>query len=214
MLLSKSEFEKNLKNKNLRLAFIGMSNVGKSFRARQLVNKKKFLKKSIDKEISRKLKIKNEKEMAKWLGHPWEPQFETNQKKYLDAENTLTKNMNFPKNNNFVLDTTGSVIYLESETLKFLKENFLIIYLKVPSNLRKNLINLFFNKPKPLIWGNIFKKKPEKSYNESIRECYPKLLNFREKKYETLADITLEVDMKDSLILENFWEDIKKFLIK
>ena len=162
MLLSKSEFEKNLKNKNLRLAFIGMSNVGKSFRARQLVNKKKFLKKSIDKEISRKLKIKNEKEMAKWLGHPWEPQFETNQKKYLDAENTLTKNMNFPKNNNFVLDTTGSVIYLESETLKFLKENFLIIYLKVPSNLRKNLINLFFNKPKPLIWGNIFKKKTRK----------------------------------------------------
>ena len=42
MQLTTAEFKKKLKNQSLGLGLIGMSNIGKSFRAKQLADEKKF----------------------------------------------------------------------------------------------------------------------------------------------------------------------------
>jgi predicted GTPase len=42
-LLKKEEFEQHLKNKTLRLSFVGMSNAGKSYRSRILSEQAGFL---------------------------------------------------------------------------------------------------------------------------------------------------------------------------
>lgn len=207
MLLTRSQFNQKFKANQLRLAFVGMSNIGKSARSRGLAEEKRFEKASIDKKIAQKLGLKNEEDIANWLGMPYDEGFLAKQKEYLNLENKLTLNAKIPENKNFILDTTGSVIYLEPSVLAFLKKNFLIIHFKAPQAILAKMIEKFFSQPKPLVWGDKFSVcKKEETTEDALKKCYPKLLNFREKKYQQLADISLDTFRDIPMSNTEFWE--------
>ncbi len=207
MILTKSEFEKKLKNNELRIAFIGMSNIGKSYRTKELAKKKNFDTYTVDSYIGEALGGMSERDMAEWFGFPYEKRFQPNQKTYLETEEKLTKEALLPKNQNFALDTTGSVIYLSENAHDFLKENFLIIHLETPENSKKEMLENFFKKPKPLVWGESFYQKENENTDDALRRCYPELLEYRTKKYYDLADISVEIFQPEQpKPYEYFWE--------
>ncbi len=193
MIITKSEFKKKLKNNELNIAFIGMSNIGKSYRTKELEKKRNFSIYTVDTYIGDALGGMTELDMAEWFGFPYEKRFQPNQKIYLEAEEKLTKEAIIPKNQNFALDTTGSVIYLSKNAHNFLKENFLIVHLETPDNSKKEMLKNFFKKPKPLVWGDSFNQKKNESTDEALRRCYPELLEYRTKKYYDLADISVSI---------------------
>ena len=206
MHLTQNQFDQKFKDNQLRLAFIGMSNVGKSFRAKELVKEKNFACKSIDDDICKNIGIEESSEkLAEWLGFPYDVNFSQKQEEYLQSENSLTKKVEIAQNNNFVLDTTGSVIYSTQETQQFLKDNFLIINFEVPDNLLDLMLETYFAKPKPIIWGDVFNQKEGELNTDALKRCYPELLALRTKKYQALADISINFFKEDTILHENFW---------
>lgn len=214
MLLTKKKFNKQFQNNTLKIAFIGMSNIGKSYRTEEFQIHKKFETHSIDHAISQKMKLTDTNELAQWMGHPYETKFQKTQKIYLELEQKLTNNHPLPKNKNFILDTTGSVVHLSKATHDYLKKNFLIIQLHTSEQMIEEMINEFFLTPKPLVWGNHFNKKETEQPQNAIRRCYPELLKHRRTKYQSLADITIpgEISRSAQVCHNQFWEIIKNTL--
>lgn len=193
--LTQSEFEKHLENKTLRLAFVGMSNAGKSYRARVLQNDCDFMWYNIDGEIQKTLGLKSMEEISEWLGYPNNPTYPERERAYLEAENKHTM-IDFldTHGKNLVSDSTGSVIYLKEHTHNWLEENCLLVNIEVDKNSTEKLITKYFDNPKPLIWSGFFKQNEGESQNEALSLCYPKLLLNRLEKYRQMSHLNIPAE--------------------
>ncbi len=210
MLLTKSEFNKKRENNSLNIAFIGMSNAGKSFRSHEMEKYLDFNALHVDSEIEKDLALKDMREMAKWMGYPFENHYEKRSKKYLELEKKHTKSANITSDKNFVLDTTGSVIYHTNETYKFLQENFLIVLLDTPEERVLEMEKQFFLEPKSVYWGNSFSITDGENQIDALRRSYPQLLHDRISMYREWADIVIpaEISRYEGLSIERFLEII------
>ena len=123
-LLKPEEFDAHIKNKTLRLSFVGMSNAGKSYRSKRLHDELGFRWYHIDEQIFKELGFGTIQEVSAWLGYPYASGYADREKKYLELENMFTKRAALEKGEeNLVFDTTGSVIHLGPETVEALHEN-------------------------------------------------------------------------------------------
>lgn len=190
MLISKHAFKANLKHNRLRIAFIGMSNIGKSYLSERLKHENGFSCLSIDSEIAKALGMNDIDDLASWMGFPFDTHYQERAGEYLETEARLT--LQVPEHpSNMVLDTTGSVVHLSGDVLQALKQRYFIIYLQATQDDIERLIVRYFEFPKPTIWADKFKPIEGKSNRESLLACYPELLASREKRYEGLADISV-----------------------
>lgn len=193
--LRQDEFSAHIKNGTLRLAFVGMSNAGKSYRSKILKNEGDFFWYQVDAEIQKKLGFTEMEEISSWLGYPNTPTYKERESQYLNAESRCTK-VDFldTEGKNLVFDTTGSVIYLADETLDWLKHDCLIVNLDVGEGAIDTMLGKFITDPKPVIWKDFFETIPGESEKETILRCYPKLLTDRLARYRTLAHITIPAE--------------------
>lgn len=193
MQISQSQFNEKISQNSLRIALIGMSNIGKSHWARQIENNHNFTMCEIDMGIQRKLSLPSMNALALWMGQPYEKNYAGKVEKYLDHEKNLTLSAaRLP--GNLVLDTTGSVVHLQKPDLARLQEQCLIVYLKASETSIDVLIERFSTSPKPLIWGEYYKDILGQTHYESLINCYPNLLQAREERYNNLADVTLPTE--------------------
>jgi shikimate kinase len=186
------------------LSLIGMSGSGKSFWSKKLEqnsfevwNCDHKIEEELEPELQ-KLGYKGLKDMSKWLGQPFEERYHKNSRIYLYLEQKITDSIlekiekGLFKEKRLVIDTTGSLIYLKPQTLQKLKDLTEVIYLKVPSDYLKKMQDQYFLDPKPVIWGDIFNLKNDENPQEKLKELYPKLLEFRQQKYQELAKKTFD----------------------
>ncbi|MDO8575944.1 MAG: hypothetical protein Q7R90_01370 [bacterium] len=111
--LTRKEFDAHMADNTLRIAFVGMSNVGKSYRSKVLRDESEFDWYQVDKEIIKSLGFTGMEEIAEWLGLPDSPTYEEREREYLESEAKHTKVDFLDTHRNLVFDTTGSVIYLD-----------------------------------------------------------------------------------------------------
>ena len=211
MILTKSEFKIKLENKDLKIAFIGMSNTGKSFRSDELHDIEQFDYIHVDDEIQKDLCLDSMSEMAEWLGYPFDMRYADRSKEYLALEEKHTANREYLQSkNNFVLDTTGSVIYLSKQTKEYLKKNYLLILLDIEQDKLEDMKKLFFKEPKSVYWGNSFSQGDNEDNIDALKRCYPKLLEDRKNMYRDLADIIIpgEISQYKGLSIHRFLEII------
>ncbi|MBC8465376.1 MAG: hypothetical protein H8D63_03350 [Parcubacteria group bacterium] len=194
--LRQSEFDTHVKSGTLRLAFVGMSNVGKSMRAKSLAQDCNFFHYNVDTHIADDLGFADVRAIGKWLGYPDGSGYKEREKKYLELENLHTNlGILSTGGKSLVFDTTGSVVYLPDETTKWLKNNTLIVYLVIDKNNVEEMTERFFENIKPLIWGDMFVKEEGQSTEEAIRRSYPSLLHYRAEKYAGIAHLTIPADL-------------------
>jgi len=72
MKLSSKNFLAQHNDQKLKLAFVGMSNIGKSFTAKRMAEKFGYNLVEVDKMIWERLGHDNMDEFADWQGHPYE----------------------------------------------------------------------------------------------------------------------------------------------
>lgn len=214
MMITRTGFDTKRSQGKLRLALIGMSNIGKSHWSGQIVANDDFTCFEVDDAIQASQGQSSMEEAAKWLGFPYDEQYPTTSQQYLSLEALMTlsalidheKDQNQselekrePERHgkeqacNLVLDTTGSFVHLDTHILSQIKEQCLIVYLRASESNFDVLINRFNSSPKPLIWGEYFNTDTHDQTLEGLMACYPALLQGREKLYEQWADITLDV---------------------
>ena len=198
MKLSKVELDARYKAGDLRLAFVGMSNIGKSYTATRLSKTHDFQLVEVDRLIWKELEHGSMSDFAAWQGQPYTDGYEDREAVSIALETNATRKAMTPTNSNALLDTTGSVIYADEEVTEALKRDFLIIHIAAGDEDLERLKQDYFALPKPLVWRGHYKKLNGKTHEESILACYPKLLESRKKAYEDLADVAL----KSSFVLD------------
>jgi len=189
-------------------SFVGMSGVGKSHWSKKLAELGYDIY-SIDDLIAQKLQklIKkfsitndinysksNVGDLAKWMGFPDDERYKQNSKKYLEMESKVVQsvlNKALKSKKNTIIDTTGSVIYINKNVLKALKKSTNVVYFDSPASHLKSMFEEFKRNPKPIIWGNIYKPLRGEKEEKALLRCYKELIDFRIKHYERLADITI-----------------------
>lgn len=191
MKLSAKQFLKHHEDKTLQLAFVGMSNIGKSFTAKRIADKFGYKLIEVDKLIWEELHLDTMEEFAEWQGHPYEEGYAEREALSVDMENVATKRALEMSQGGTIVDTTGSVIYVDPTIRRKIKEQCYVVHIKAETSDMERLKWDYFDNPKPLIWGNQYRPKPNLSDRENIYECYPKLLMSRAKEYAAMADVTI-----------------------
>ncbi len=208
MMLSRAEFENKLNSNALKIAFIGMSNSGKSHFSKYLVEKESFERCDIDGEVGARLDVGDVHDLAKWMGMPYDSQFPSHQALYLEQEEIITlEGLNRESYRNLIVDTTGSICHLSDLVQKKLTEDFLVIYLQLPPEKISDMIDFYFEHPKPVIFGSHFSIQRGEDNVSAVRSSYPKLLAARQKVYESLSDVIIPAFDPNGVYTssEDFW---------
>lgn len=178
----------------MNISLIGMSNVGKTYWAKKL-EKKEFLRYSCDEYIANKLGHSGIEYVSEWLGQPYDSQYKGASKKYLEFEKEslreILMNLNKLNGQNMVIDTTGSVIYTGDKIMQSLNKLTKVIYLDIPDVIKHQMYSSYLENPKPVIWGDNFKKINSESNKEALARCYQILLDYRIKEYKKYAHVSL-----------------------
>lgn len=180
-----------------------MSNSGKSHWAQKLesIGFKRFsCDEIIEKKLAKELKVlgfSGINDLARWMGQPYEKKYSENSQKYLELEREsleiITKHLKSgARYQNIVVDTTGSIIYVGGNIVEELSKLTTIIYFDTPITVRQEMCQLYFQNPKPVIWGDNFKRSYGESSLNALKRCYPDLLEYRCKKYREYAHITVD----------------------
>jgi len=222
MLITRSEFEERQKAGTLRLAFVGMSSIGKTFRAGQFESQLDFERVSIDDKISEDLKNLLDRHpgeestaaLFRWMGYPFEEKYRAAEAEYLSLEEKHTLAADSSGQKNFILDTTGSVAHLSDEVFERLQKDFLIVHFEASAERIERLVDRFAKYPKPIAWGDFFRQYPGEEEMEAVKKCYPKLLSWRIEKYNQLADTKVPgpIARSDDYSPEQFLDLIAKSL--
>ena len=195
MKLTKAEFAERYAKGALKIAFIGMSNIGKSYTALRLATHYEFKLIEVDKIIWENLGHDSMEAFAQWQGHPYTQGYSERERESIALESQATRAALNTQEQNPMIDTTGSVIYVDQDVLKKLKQDYYVVYIEAMQDHIGRLKVQYFKHPKPLIWAGHYKKIDGLSESESILQCYPKLLESRAKSYAKLADVTLPSTM-------------------
>jgi len=190
MLLTAAEFDQKIAQGQLRIALIGMSNIGKSYTAQRIAKADNFACFDVDDQIQAKLGKNGMGAMADWMGHPFTDGYAAKSAKCLSHEAELSLSANSGEGN-LILDTTGSVVHIPHENLISLNNSYLVIYIKANEADIDILIDRYFKYPKPTIWGECYHAVEGETDMDSLLTCYPDLLALRAKLYAKLADITI-----------------------
>lgn len=211
MQLSRAEFERRYADGNLRIALIGMSNIGKSYTGMRLATAFDFELIEVDKLIRETLGHNDMDAFAAWQGQPYSDGYEAREAESRALESAATQKALEQKSGNAILDTTGSVIYTDKSVQKNLARDWFIIHISASNDAVERLKLQYFKQPKPLMWNGHYRCEPGQDPDAAILACYPKLLASRAKDYAALADGTIasNVILDTSLSIADIFERLK-----
>lgn len=184
----------------MNISLIGMSGSGKSYWSKKLAAYgyrvycvDDLIEEKLGAELQR-LGYRGIGDVAKWMGQPFDTQYKETSSTYLHFENEVMREVlsglqtNNTVSEHVVIDTTGSLVYTDKTLQQKLKELTHVVYLETPQSVQQQMYEVFIKHPKPVIWGESFVKQRGESDMDALKRCYPELLAFRTKAYETLAN--------------------------
>lgn len=179
-----------------------MSGTGKSHWSRRLAREHGLHRMCIDDMIEEKLgpELKKGgfsggiKDVASWMGLPYEARSSSRQSEYLVCETGETaqavrslSDLSKP----VVIDCTGSIVHTDAEVRHELTRRTTVVYLETPESRHQEMLRIFLADPKPVIWGEYYAPRPGEVTDQAIARCYPILLAERSKIYRQLASVTI-----------------------
>ena len=189
----------------MRVALIGMAGIGKSTWAARL-EREGFLRLDCDRMIAERLS----RELAgagdliaalgSWMGLPWEPGYEKRAARYHRLEEVVMKEIlgllaAGKDDDDVVVDTAGSVIYLADGMLSELADRSVVVHLAAPPEVRKRLLEEYLVRPGPVLWHGMFLPEPGEALEDAVARCYERLLDDRERRYTRWARVSLPHDV-------------------
>lgn len=212
--ISQGQYDEKLGNNELVLAFVGMSNCGKSWSARRLASEQGWEHLDCDSEIKKALNpileaggftgpgIKDTEALAAWMGQPGDRDFREREKEYLELEEykmreILAEVRGENQAKNTVVDTTGSVVHLAADIREELGQRATVVLFDITPDMEAEMYESYIAQPKPVVWGPSFDGvRVGESRAEARQRCYPNLLAKRQKLYRQMADVIVPREVK------------------
>lgn len=207
MQLSRAEFQQRYAEGRLRIAFVGMSNIGKSYTGMRLATHYGFKLIEVDKLIWESLGQGSMDDFAAWQGQPYTEGYADREARSIALETEATRAALEYTGGNAILDTTGSVIYTAPDVREALARDWHVIHIRAADDAIARLKTQYFSQPKPLIWRNHYTCRPGQAPDAAILESYPSLLASRAAAYAALADASIGSDiiLNAELGIEEIW---------
>ena len=191
------------------ITLIGMSGIGKSYWSKKL-EQHGFTRFGCDDLITDYLARQmgyddpRQFDMHAWVGYPDQAIYAEHAQKYLQTEELVLRDIvkfleNTNENQNIVIDSTGSIIYMKSAIINQLQKLTDFIYLDITTEDLDKMLAYYLKNPVAIIWNGYFQPKTHESRQETFERCYPQLIKSREQKYKELAKTILppEIHRKD-----------------
>jgi shikimate kinase len=187
----------------MRIGLIGMSGAGKTSLALKLaaagfehIDCDRLIAARLSTTLDRPLATLDE--LGAWLGFPYEADFRVKEARYIDCEIAVLgevaerlADVNGHKQN-MVVDMGGSAIYIGKARFLKLRRFMTVLYLAVPRQAHQRMLQEYLRRPRPIIWRGRFRPMRGEAHAAALARCYPKLIAFRERRYEALSDLRLE----------------------
>jgi len=185
------------------LTIIGMSGAGKTTLAKQLSENgfryygcDDLIENKLHKEF-KALNLNGINDVSRWMGQPFDQRYGKTSRSYLDFEQQAMEEIigditSSSPYKHTVIDTTGSVIYINKNILRKLKKLTKVIYLKISKELEEQMFKMYLKDPKPVVWGKMYQQKANEDPYDALKRCYRNLLRFRSRQYQEYADSTIE----------------------
>lgn len=190
-------------DRGMRLALIGMSGSGKSYWSAKLAERG-FVHFCCDAMIAARLAPEliapdeSRITMGEWMGFPYQPQYSEREARYLSYEVAVLREVlecvereASGCEGDVVVDTTGSVIYTGDVLLSRLRELTTVVHMATPPEVQERMLELYLANLRPVLWQEMFDRRPGEADDAALARCYPRLLSSRERLYEQLADVTV-----------------------
>jgi hypothetical protein len=188
-----------------------MSGSGKSYWAEKL-SRRGFRRFCLDSLIAQQLCAKLRREdgslmsLGEWMGFPFQEGYQGREDLYLSAEKQLMAevldwiedNACAGSDENVVVDTTGSVIYVGDDILNRLRSLTTVINFTFPTVVREAMLRQYIANPQPVLWRGFFNLEHGESVEDALFRCYHELLDSREIAYRKLADIAIDYFTRNS----------------
>jgi shikimate kinase len=189
--LDRAEFERRYVSGELKLALVGMSNIGKSYSGMRLATQYDFTLIEVDRLIWDALGETDMDAFAAWQGQPYSDGYAERERQSIAMETSATRKSLATPARNPLLDTTGSVIYTDETVLDQIRKEWFTVYIEAAPEHLDRLKSQYFAQPKPLAWHGHYRKHGGLSEAESLLASYPDLLAARANDYQDLADHTI-----------------------
>jgi shikimate kinase len=190
----------------MRIGLIGMSGAGKTSWAMKLAAAG-FEHIDCDRQIAAKLSAALDRplttmdDLGAWLGYPYEAGFRDREARFLAYEFAVLREIadllaeRSAHAQNLVVDMGGSAIYAGKARFLKLRRLMTVVYLAVPREAHAQMLQEYLRRPRPLIWRGQFRSKRNEPRSAALARCYPRLIAFRERRYEALCDLRLDYDL-------------------
>lgn len=181
------------------LTLIGMSGIGKSYWSKKL-EQQGFIRFGCDDLITEHLAHQfgfantMDFDMHAWVGYPDQITHAEHAQKYLQTEKLVLQDIikfleNANEDQNIVIDSTGSIIYMEPAIINQIQKLTDFVYLDITSEDLDKMLAYYLNNPVAIIWNGYFQPKPNENRQKTFERCYPQLIKSREQKYKEIAKI-------------------------
>lgn len=191
----------------MRLALVGMSGTGKTYWSQRLAESG-YLHICCDDLIADRLgldssdSVESIAALSAWMGFPWDDGYRDRAQQYRQHEADVLESalawVPGDGTERVVLDTTGSVIYLESGLLGRMRDLFVVVHLVTPLEVQEEMAESFISRPTPLIWPEEYGPDLFADELDSLRSLFPRLLQERERLYSDLSHIGVPLAMRGS----------------
>ena len=207
----------------MRLSLIGMSGSGKSHWSIRLAESG-FHRFCCDEMIARNLAAELTRadgtvmDLGEWMGFPYQSNYKEREARYLTHEiRVLDEILGYIADSvrdpgeNIIVDTTGSVIYTGETVLEKLCLHTTVVHFSTPPEVQERMLDVYKAQPRPILWRDLFSKKPDEFNEKALARCYPELLSSRERLYEKYADVTIDYYTRneDSFGVNDFLREIE-----
>ncbi len=189
----------------MRIALIGMSGTGKSYWSHRLAQAG-FERLGCDDHIGRKLARhlgladSSIETIGQWMGFPYEVGFTERESRYLELEHRVMdrfldalEDRPADASPSFVIDTTGSVIYLDDDLLERLGRATVIVYLAAAPEKRDQLLDAYQTCPRPVVWQGHYRPAPGEDRTAALTRSYMDLFTDRDRRYRRCAHLRVEL---------------------
>ena len=193
----------------MQFTLIGMSGVGKSHWSKK-VEAQGYRRYSCDELIAERFGVelgkkgKATQNLAKWMGQPYSKDYEDAEALYLELESAVINQIcddlenATQKDIPVVVDTTGSLIYLQETILKRLRNLTHTVLLNVPFDKHEELFETYLQDPKPVIWNGKYLPCEGENPQKALSRCFRELLVYRNKRYGLMSDLELDYTFHQS----------------
>ncbi|MCS6840362.1 MAG: hypothetical protein NZ699_09190 [Roseiflexus sp.] len=133
-------------------------------------------------------------DIGRWMGFPYEAHYAERERIYLACEHAVMEDVaeRIAGEENIVIDTTGSIVYLDAALLERIKRRATMVYLADDANLRARLLEDYLARPRPIVWNGMYQPRPGETPKATLARCYPQLVRARAALYRRISDIVIE----------------------